>query len=123
VTPHSVVVGYQRFRGLWWVHLHPETLVCYLNTIWHQNPQDLNLKHQCCKSLKTCQKIVFISTRCIVLSMSYVLNSSKGSFTGRLVDFDQGTVLFGTSANPFEAHIKIVNLLYNTYLLTNQPSN
>jgi len=24
------------------------------NTTWHHNPEDLNLKHHCCESLKTC---------------------------------------------------------------------
>jgi len=28
----------------------------YNNTIWHHNPEDLGLKHYCCKSLKTCNK-------------------------------------------------------------------
>jgi len=44
VTPRSVVVGYQHFRGPHWLHppkhWHPTATL-----IWHHKPEDLNLKY------------------------------------------------------------------------------
>jgi hypothetical protein len=57
VTPCSVVVGYQHFRGLCCLHLQGEVKMeavkCWytttLNSTWHHNPEDLDLK--CCMSI------------------------------------------------------------------------
>jgi energy-coupling factor transporter transmembrane protein EcfT len=44
VTPCSVVVGYQCFRGQCFSIFTSETLVSYLNTTWRHNPEDLHLQ-------------------------------------------------------------------------------
>jgi hypothetical protein len=48
VTPFSFVVGYQRFRGPYRLHLQGgplKLLVSCHNTTPHNNPEDLDLKH------------------------------------------------------------------------------
>jgi len=50
VTKCNIVVGYQRFRGPWCLHIHPEdcedesseTLISYHNTTLRHNPEDLD---------------------------------------------------------------------------------
>jgi hypothetical protein len=37
-----------------------ETLVSYLNTTQHHNPEDLDLKRHHCESLKSCTVIIII---------------------------------------------------------------
>jgi len=43
VTPCSVVVGYQRFRGPCCLHI--KGVLSYHNTTRHHNPEDLDLKN------------------------------------------------------------------------------
>jgi len=46
VTPCSVVVGYQRFRGPCCLHLRGETSASYHNTTWLHNAEHLDICRQ-----------------------------------------------------------------------------
>jgi hypothetical protein len=67
VIPCSVIIGYQNFRGPCCFHHFTlkmeaawtsETLVSCDNTMQHHNPEDLDMKHHCCESPKTCARYI-----------------------------------------------------------------
>jgi hypothetical protein len=93
VKPQSVVVGYQHFKthatlicrvkmeAAW----ASKMLVFYYNTLWHHNPEDLNLNSHHCGNLESCMKLQGVSHTkypFVVSTHTGILYSSKICVSG-----------------------------------------